>query len=161
MPDTPVTLAAIIGAHGVTGDVRLKLFCDSLESLRAHKSFLVDGRTLSVKALRPDKAGAIARFAEITDRTTAESLRGTLLAVPRTSLPPLGPDEFYYADLLEQPVETLDGVAVGHVVAVENFGAGDILEIAQADGSRFMVPIRPEAVPDLGPPIRLHPDFLP
>jgi len=161
MPDQPVTLAAIIGAHGVTGEVRLKLFCDGLESLRPHKQFEVEGRTLTMKALRPDKAGAVARFAEVTDRTTAESLRGTLLKVARASLPPLGPGEYYYADLLDQPVETTEGQAVGKVVGVENFGAGDILEIACPDGSRFMVPMRDEAVPDLGPPIRLHPDFLP
>lgn len=161
MTDQPVTLAAIIGAHGVTGEVRLKLFGAGIESLRPHKSFIVEGRTLTLKALRPDKAGAVARFAEISDRTTAESLRGTLLSVPRASLPPLGAGEFYYADLIGQPVLTLEGGEVGHVVAVENFGAGEILEIAQPDGSRFMVPVRPEAVPDLGPPIRLHPDFLP
>ena len=161
MTDQPVTLAAIIGAHGVTGEVRLKLFGAGLESLRPHKAFVVAGRSLSLKALRPDKAGAIARFAEITDRTAAESLRGALLAVPRASLPPLAEGEFYYADLLHRAVETLEGQAVGHVVAVENFGAGEILEIEQPDGSRFMVPVRPEAVPDLGPPVRLHKDFLP
>ena len=70
MADNTVTLAAVSGAHGVTGEVRLKLFTDSVDSLKRHKSFN-DG-TLTVKSLRPTKDGAIARFAEINDRNAAE-----------------------------------------------------------------------------------------
>jgi hypothetical protein len=79
-----VTLAAISGAHGVTGEVRLKLFAESLDSIKLHKSFN-DG-SLTLKSLRPNKDGAIARFAEITDRNMAEKLRSTLLTVPRDAL---------------------------------------------------------------------------
>lgn len=141
--DTPVTLAAIIGAHGVAGEVRLKVFA---EDLKAHKSF--NGGSLTLKSLRPTPQGAIARFAEVPDRNAAEALRGTELTVPRSALPPLAEGEYYYADLIGLPVETPDGAPVGRVVLVENFGAGDVLEIEKPDGKRFMVPMRPEAVPE-------------
>lgn len=145
--DRPVTLAAIIGAHGVTGEVRLKLFGDGLTSLKAHKSFNGGGLTLS--KLRDDgKGGAIARFAEVADRNAAESLRGTTLTVPRSALPPLGDGEYYHADLIGLPAISTTGEPLGSVVAVENFGAGDVLEIERENGKCFMVPMRVEAVPE-------------
>jgi 16S rRNA processing protein RimM len=140
-PRRPVTLAAITGAHGVGGEVKLKLFTDDLS---AYKSFN-DG-ALTLKLLR----GNIARFAEIPDRTAAERLRGTLLTVPRDQLPPLGDGEYYHADLIGLPAVSTDGVDFGHVVAVENFGAGDVIEIERPDKKRFMVPMRPDAVPEWG-----------
>lgn len=147
---TDVTLAAIAGAHGITGEVRLKLFAQGLESLERHKVFSAGGRTLTLKSLRPDKIGAVARFAEIGDRTTAEALRGTLLAVPRDSLPPLGEGEYYHADIIGLAVVTTAGDPVGTVTAIENYNAGDILEITLPDGKTVMVPFRPPAVPEVG-----------
>lgn len=145
--DQPVTLAAIIGAHGVTGEVRLKLFGDGVAALKQHRSFN-DG-TLTVEKLKDDgKGGAIARFAEVADRTAAEKLRGTALTVPRTALPMLGEDEYYYADLIGLPAVSTNGEGLGICVAVENFGAGDVLEIERPDGKRFMVPMTAEAVPE-------------
>jgi 16S rRNA processing protein RimM len=145
--DKPVTLAAITGAHGVTGDVRLKLFGDGLPSLSRHRSFNAGALTLT--KLRDDgKGGAIARFAEAPDRTAAERLRGTLLTVPRSALPPLEEGEYYHADLLGLPAVADAGDELGIVVAVENFGAGDVIEIERPNGKRFMVPMRAEAVPE-------------
>ena len=145
--DKPVTLAAITGAHGVTGDVRLKLFGEGLAALKAHKRFN-DG-ALTLEKLRDDgKGGAIARFAEAADRTAAEALRGTTLTVPRDTLPALDEGEYYHADLLGLPVVTDTGEAVGSVCAVENFGATDILEIEKPDGRKFMVPLTEDAVPE-------------
>lgn len=140
--DAPVTLAVIIGAHGVTGEVRLKVFA---EDLSAHRSF--NGGALTLKSVRHGNNGAIARFAEIPDRTAAEKLRGTELAVPRTALPPLGEGEYYHADLIGLAVVSEAGEAIGIVVAVENFGAGDVIEIERPDKKRFMVPMQPAAVP--------------
>lgn len=144
-----VTLAAIAGAHGITGEVRLKLFAQGLESLERQKVFLAKGRTLTLKAIRPDKAGAVARFVEIGDRTAAENLRGTLLTVPRASLPPLGPGEYYHADIIGLAVVTTAGEPVGTVTAIENFNAGDILEITYPDGKTVMLPFRSPAVPEV------------
>jgi 16S rRNA processing protein RimM len=146
--DRPVTLAVVVGAHGVTGEVRLKVFA---EDLGQHKSF--NGGALTLKSLRPGNNGAIARFAEIADRNAAEALRGTELSVPRSSLPPLGEGEYYHVDLIGLPAVSDAGEALGTVIAIDNFGAGDVIEIERpADekgrGKRFMVPMRPDAVPE-------------
>ena len=145
-----VTLAAIVGAHGVTGEVRLKLFTDDLAP---YKVLGAAGRTLTLKSIRPGSNGAVARFAEIADRNDAEALRGTPLTVPRSSLPPLGEGEYYHADLIGLPCVSTDGEALGTLVLIENFGAGDVIEIERGPdgplaGKRFMVPMRPEAVPE-------------
>lgn len=147
MQDRPVTLAAIIGAHGLTGEVRLKLFGEGVAGLKPHRAF--NGGALTVQKLKDDgKGGAIVRFAEVTDRNGAEALRGTALTVPRASLPPLDEGEYYYADLIGLPAVSTSGEALGICVAVDNFGAGDVLEIERPDGKRFMVPMRAEAVPE-------------
>ena len=150
--DRPVTLAVIIGAHGVTGEVRLKLFGEGVAALKRHRMF--NGGSLTVEKLKDDgKGGAIARFAEVVDRTAAEALRGTALTVPRSALPPLGEGEYYYADLIGLPAVSTTGEDLGTCIAVENFGAGDVLEIERPPsdgkkGQRFMVPMRAEAVPE-------------
>lgn len=145
--DKPVTVAAVAGAHGVTGEVRLKLFGESVEALSRYGSFN-DGE-LTLRKVRDDgKGGAVARFAEVTDRSAAEALRGTALTVPRSALPPLEEGEYYHVDLIGLSALTDAGEPLGNVVAVENFGAGDILEIEKPDGRRFMVPMNAEAVPE-------------
>lgn len=145
--DRPVTLAAIAGAHGVTGEVRLKLFGEGVESLRRFRAF--NDSSLTLTKLKDDgKGGAIARFAEVTDRTAAEKLRGTVLTVPRSVLPPLAEGEYYHADLIGLAAVSTDGEDLGEVIAVDNFGAGDVLEIKRPNGKRFMVAMRPEAVPE-------------
>ena len=126
----PVTLAAIAGAHGVAGEVRLKLFGDSVAALSCHKSFN-DGTLTLIKVRDDGKGGAVARFAESSSRGDAERLRGTALTVTRDALPPLAEGEFYHADLLGLPVVTDTGDAVGTVLAIENFGATDIIEITR------------------------------
>ena len=138
-----VTLAAIAGAHGISGEVRLKLFAEGIESLKRQKTFHVGERVLTLKTVKPGSAGAIARFAEIADRSAAEALRGTLLTVPRDALPPLAEDEYYHADLLGLPCVDADGTALGTVASVENFGAGDLLEIERPDGKKALIPFRP------------------
>lgn len=152
MTDRPVTLAAITGAHGVAGEVRLKLFGEGVEALRRYRAF--NGGTLTLSRVRDDgKGGAIARFAEVADRSGAEGLRGTALTVPRSALPPLEPGEYYHADLIGLPCVSTTGEPLGECIAVDNFGAGDVLEIRRPatdgkPGRRFMVPMRVEAVPE-------------
>ena len=138
-PDAPVTLAVITGAHGVTGEVRLKLFTGDLSGYRSF-----NGGSLTLKSLR----NGIARFAEVPDRNAAERLRGTLLTVPRSALPPLDEGEYYHADILGLPCVSTSGEALGLVVAIDDFGAGDVIEIERPDKKRFMVPMRAPAVPE-------------
>lgn len=150
--DRAITLAAIVGAHGVAGEVRLKLFGEGVESLKRFRAF--NDSTLVPEKLRDDgKGGAIARFAGVTDRNAAEALRGTPLTVPRLALPPLAESEYYHADLIGLAALTTSGEALGMVVAVDNFGAGDVIEIERPGvdgkpGKRFMVPMRAQAVPE-------------
>ena len=157
MSNRPVTLAAIIGAHGVAGEVRLKVFAEALDNVRAHKSF--NAGKLTLKSLRHGNNGAIARFAEIADRNAADALRGTELTVSRESLPPLGPGEYYHTDIIGLPAVSTTGEDLGHVVAIDDFGAGDILEIERPDGKRFMVPMKVEAVPEWGEQIVIDAAF--
>jgi 16S rRNA processing protein RimM len=159
LPDDQVALAAIAGAHGISGEVRLKLFADSADSLKRHKQVRAGDRLLTLVSLKGDRT-PIARFAEVADRTAAEALRGRLLTVPRSALPPLAEDEYYHADLIGLACEVKAGELLGHVVAVEDFGAGDILEIEKPDGRRFMLPFR-EGIADLADGrIVVDPEFL-
>ena len=118
--------------------MKLKVFADDLAAYRSFN----DGALTLVSLRLP----GIARFAEVPDRSAAEALRGTVLTVPRAALPPLGEGEYYHADLIGLPVADDGGTRVGHVAAVENFGAGDILDIEKADGKRFMVPVAVAAI---------------
>ena len=147
-----VTLAVITGPHGINGEVRLKLFSDDLG---AYQRF--NQGQLTLKSLRQGGNAPIARFVEIADRTAAERCRGLALTVPRAELPPLGEGEYYHADLIDLPCEIDGGEAVGKVVAVENFGAGDILEIERPDGRRFMIPV---AAATIGDRVIVDPAFV-
>ncbi|ALR22133.1 ribosome maturation factor RimM [Sphingobium baderi] len=148
MTDKPVTLAVIIGAHGVAGEVRLKLFGEGVDTLKSYKSFEVAGRTLTLKSVRPGPNGAVARFAEVGNRSDAESLRGTELTIARSALPDLDEGEYYHVDLIGLPCISSDGEALGAIVTVENFGAGDIIEVERPNGKRFMAPMHAVTLAD-------------
>ncbi len=138
-----MVLAAIAGAHGLGGEVRLKLFTDDLSAYR-----VLNGGALTIVSVRPATNGMIGKFREIPDRTRAEAMRGTELWIGRDQLPPLAEGEYYHADLLGLPVVSSEGDPLGHVVAIDDFGAGDVIEIERPDGKRFMVPMQPHAVPE-------------
>jgi 16S rRNA processing protein RimM len=156
-----VILAAVAGAHGVGGEVRLKLFSENVDSLKRHERLFVDNdQALTLVSLRGGGSGAIARFAEIKDRNSAEALRGKTLSVPRADLPPLEDGEYYHADLIGLACESREGERLGTVVAVENFGAGDLLEIEKGDGKRSLIPFR-HGIADLADGrIVADPEFL-
>ena len=145
--DRSVTLAVIIGAHGVTGEVRLKVFTEDLARYKVLTANAA-GVALTLKSARPGSNGTIARFAEVTDRNAAEALRGTELTVPRSALPPLEPGEYYHSDLIGLAAVSTEGEALGRVVLIEDFGAGDVIEIERESGQRFMVPLTADAVPE-------------
>ena len=158
---TKVALAAVAGAHGVKGEVRLKLFAEGVDSLSRHPTLSVGGRTLTLESIRDAGGkGAVARFAGIADRTAAEGLRGSLVEVERAWLPPLEEGEYYHADIIGLPCFDLAGAPVGTVASVENFGAGDLLEVEKPDGRRSMVPFRAGIADYDGERIVLDPEFL-
>jgi 16S rRNA processing protein RimM len=155
-----VALAAVAGAHGVKGELRLKLFSDSVESLARHSRLYVGGRELALRDIKDGGKTAIARFEGISDRSAAEALRGSLVEIDRDQLPPLEEGEYYHADLIGLPCIDGAGETLGVVVAVENFGAGDLLEVERPNGKRSLIPFRePIAVLRDGK-IVLDPEFL-
>ena len=155
-----IALAAVAGAHGVKGEVRLKLFTDSAESLAVHDKLYVGGAERRLLSIREGGKIAVARLDGICDRSAAETLRGALVEVDRSALPRLEDREYYHADLVGLEAVDHDGNPVGEVVAVENYGAGDLLEIETSDGKLALIPFR-DGVADLeGDRIVLDPQFL-
>jgi len=127
-------------AHGVRGEVRLKSFTADPTGIAAYGALATEaGRTLTLKGVRPAPGGApdmlIASIDGVADRDGAEALNGVRLYVARSRLPALaGSDEFYHADLVGLRVEDPRGQVIGAVKAVQDFGAGDLLEIVPQDG---------------------------
>lgn len=143
-----VLLARIGAAHGVRGEVRVKSFTAIPTALGEYGPLTArDGRTFVVERLRPAKEVVVAKFRGIDDRGTAEALNGTDLYVPRQRLPAEEEDEYYHSDLIGLAAATEAGEPLGTVVAVHDFGAGDILEIAPSRGPTLMLPFTREAVP--------------
>ena len=137
-----IALAAIAGAHGVKGELRLKLFSESADSLSRHEKLFVGGVERRLLSIRDGGKTAVARFEGIADRSAAETLRGSVVEVDRSALPPLEEGEYYHADLIGLSAVTRDKDVVGTVVAIENYGAGDLLEIEDAQGKRSLIPFR-------------------
>jgi 16S rRNA processing protein RimM len=158
--DTRITLAAVAGAHGIKGEVRLKLFGKGVSGLSTHERVHVGGTERGLISVREAGKGAVARFEGISDRSAAEALRGQLVEVERSALPPLAEGEYYHADLVGLAAVERDGTEVGTVAAVENYGAGDLLEIALNSGQRSLIPFR-DGIADLKEGrIVLDPAFL-
>lgn len=145
--DKRIALAAVAGAHGIKGEVRLKLFSDSVDSLARHQIVYVGGAKRRLLFARAQGKGVVARFEGVADRSEAEALRGLPIEVERIALPPLEEGEYYFADLIGLRAVLESGGVIGTVVDVDNFGAGDVIEIERQDGKRFMVPMNADAVP--------------
>ena len=141
-----ITMATIGAAHGVRGEVKLTVFADDPLTLRRYNPFEApDGRVFKLLGIKVVGKAFVARFDGLDDRNEAETLRGTVLSVPRGRLPRPAEDEFYYVDLVGLDARLADGRWIGNVHAVHDFGAGDLLELT---GPRpAMIPFTREAVP--------------
>jgi 16S rRNA processing protein RimM len=160
MTEKRVALAAVAGAHGVKGEVRLKLFTDSAAGLAPYEKVYVDGTERRLLNVRDGGKAAIARFEGVADRSAAEALRGSLVEVDRSALPPLEEGEYYHSDLVGLDCVDREGQSIGTVSAIENFGAGDLLEIALTNGRKSLIPFR-DGIADLDDGrIVLDPEFL-
>ena len=160
MADKRIALAAVAGAHGVKGEVRLKLFGDSVDNLARQQSVFAGGVERRLLFARNAGKGAVARFEGIDDRSAAEALRGTLIEVDRRALPALEDGEYYHADLIGLAAVDASGQALGTVVAVENYGAGDLLDLELPEGKRSLIPYRPGIADLIDGKIVLDPAFL-
>ncbi|MBB3763674.1 ribosome maturation factor RimM [Sphingomicrobium lutaoense] len=143
-----VALAAVAGAHGIKGEVRLKLFAEGVDSLKKAASLFVGGVERKPLSVRAGGKAVIARFEGVESRDAAEALRGQLIEIDRDELPPLEEGEYYFSDLIGLAVVDEDGEAIGTVRSVDNFGASDVVEIERPSGKSFMVPLIPQAVPE-------------
>jgi 16S rRNA processing protein RimM len=155
-----IALAAVAGAHGVKGELRLKLFSDSFESLARHQKLYVGGAERRLLAIRDSGKAAVARFDGISDRSAAEALRGSLVEIDRSALPPLEEGEYYHADLIGLDAVDRNGKVIGTVAAVENYGAGDLLEVELGTGTTALIPFRPGIADLEAGRIVLDPEFL-
>jgi 16S rRNA processing protein RimM len=147
-----IRVARIGAAHGIRGEVKLWSFTeDPLAVTQYGPLETEDGkRRFEIEAARPGKDFLVARIAGIGDRNAAETLRNTDLFVPRNRLPPIDEaDTFYHADLIGLAAVSEDGTALGTVIAIHNFGAGDLIEIAPAAGEPLLLPFTETTVPTI------------
>jgi 16S rRNA processing protein RimM len=144
-----VLLAAVIGAQGLKGAVKVKLFTETPEALASYGPLRdSEGRRYSVTAVQHGKPGeAVISLSGIADRSAAEALKGTELFVARTALPHPAEEEFYHADLIGLEAQDSEGRVLGKVVAIHNYGAGDVVEIARPDGDSVLLAFTRETVP--------------
>jgi 16S rRNA processing protein RimM len=164
MGDSLILVARVAGAFGVKGEVRLTAFTAEPLALLDYETLLrEDGSpALTLASGRAAKGGIVGRAKEIETREQAEALRGLRLYIPRAALPPPEDDEYYLADLIGLSVETPAGEPLGRVKSVQDFGAGDLLEIQPPDGATWYLPFTKAAVPEVrladGKVIGVRPD---
>jgi 16S rRNA processing protein RimM len=149
--DERVLLGRISGAHGLKGEVKIATFTAEPEDVAAYGPLAsADGSvTFEIASLRHAGGSAvIARLRGVADRNAAERLRGTELFVPRSALPPADEDEYYHSDLVGLSAVSPDGEPLGEIVTVQNFGAGDLLELRLSHGRQtLLVPFESVHVP--------------
>ena len=141
----------IVGApHGVRGAVRIKSFTDEAEAIGRYGALEDEnGAQFTLRVIGSAKGDGmvIATLSGVADRDRAEALRGLRLYVPRAALPAPAEDEFYHADLIGLAATLGDGTTLGKVIAVHDFGAGDMLEIGRDEGQPVLVPFTRATVP--------------
>src|SRR5262245_47375085 len=149
-----VLVGRIGAAHGIDGEVRVKAFTRNAADVAGYGPLQsTDGRIFEIEAARaaagtsPDML--VIRFKGITTRNAAEALNGVELYVPRDRLGETEADEYFHADLIGLAAMTTDGAALGTVIRVENYGAGDLLEIAPRRGGTLLVPFTKAVVPEV------------
>jgi 16S rRNA processing protein RimM len=147
-----VCVGVISGAHGVRGEVKVRAFTEAPEGLTAYGPLedKAGNRTLDLKIVRVTQKLVIARINGVNDRDAAEALRGVELYVSRDQLPDANDETWYYSDLEGLAAYGSDGELVGRVASVQNYGAGDLLEIAPVGGGEsLLVLFTRENVPDV------------
>ena len=152
MPRDRILLGTITGAHGIRGEVLIRSHTEDPLAIAAYGPLAdkAGGRTFELSGVRAGAKGIIARIAGITDRNAAERLKGTDLYIERHCLPEPEDGEFYHADLIGLSVVTPEGDAVGEVVAIQNFGAGDLLEYRPRSSKRTeLLPFDKTFVPEV------------
>lgn len=144
-----VCVGVIVGAHGVRGAVRVKSFTEEARGLTSY-GVLTDeagARRFALQPVGAARGAVLARVDGIADRDAAEALRGTRLYAERGAFPATRENEFYLADLIGLAVETKDGAKLGRVRTIENFGAGDLIDLELAAGGSAYLPFTKAVAP--------------
>ncbi len=163
MSETRILIAQITAPQGLDGSVRIRAFTDDPANLKRYKKFQTARGELTLKNLRAQPNALVAKFVEITDRTAAETWRGVELQVARERLSATTDAEYYQSDLVGMVAVSTTGEAVGTVTAIENYGAGDLLDVALASGGSRLFPFADIAVDRVDTASRtiiLHSDYL-
>ena len=150
-PTDFVLLGVVKGVRGLNGDLRIKSFTAAKENLSSYGRLWdkLGRKSYRVTVTGEAQGDLIARIDGVDDRTKAERLKGVELFIPRTALPELGANEFYYSDLIGLRAVTVDGEYLGAVSAVDNYGAGDILEISGGPYKGLMVSFELEVIKNI------------
>ncbi|MFZ5719745.1 MAG: ribosome maturation factor RimM [Pseudomonadota bacterium] len=152
MGEALIQVGRVAGAFGVRGEVRITSFTAEPAALLDYRDLKREDGTpaLTLVSGREAKGGVVARAKEIETREQAEALRGLKLYIPRDVLPEPEEDEFYVTDLIGLSVETPDGEPLGAIRSVQDFGAGDLLEVQPPEGgATWYLPFTREAVPEV------------
>jgi len=146
-----ILVGRVAGAFGVKGEVKITSYTDDPVALVRYRELTrEDGSPgLTLTGGRAHKGALVGRAKEIATREEAEALRGLALYIARDALPPPDEDEFYLADLIGLRAVGPDGAELGRIKSVQNFGAGDLLEIAPPSGPTWWLPFTKEAVPEV------------
>ncbi len=150
MSTKDICVGAIAGAFGVRGEAKIKCFTDDPAAVGDYGPLHTeDGKhEFKLKLTRPIKGGYAARLSGVETREDAEALKGTRLYADRSALPEPDEEEFYYADLLGLRIEAIDGTVLGKIKAVQDFGAGDVIEYLPAGGGESQyLPFSREVIP--------------
>ncbi len=128
--DYDICVGVVVAADGVRGHVKIKSFTDNPKDIESF-SYLFDaeGREYKIKILATKKDCLVVSIDGVTNRNHAEQLRNVRFYIKRSGLPSVEADEYYHADLIGLKVKAQDGLVIGEVISIMNFGAGDILEI--------------------------------
>ncbi len=148
---TLVFVAQVGAAHGVQGEFKLLSHTDDPLTVLEFNPLLDEKGepALSITAARAHKGALLVRAEEVPDRTAADKMKGLKLYVDRAELPQTNEDEYYITDLIGLSVVDVAGNPVGKVANVDNFGAGDLLDIRPLEGANFYVLFTLENVPDV------------
>jgi 16S rRNA processing protein RimM len=148
-----IHIGTIVGAHGVRGEVKIKSFTASPADIAAYGPVSDEpgARRFKLKVLGLARDTVIARLEGVADRNAAEALKGLRLYVPRAALPDTDDGEFYRADLIGLRVERADGSPYGRIAGIEDYGAGDVVEVALSTGGTEFLPLTRRVFPLLDP----------
>lgn len=147
-----ICLGAIVGVHGIRGEVKVKSFTEVAEDIDSYGPVEDKSGTkkFTIKVTGYSKGILRVKIKGVDDRNTSESLIGTEFYVSRDVLPDLEEEEFYHTDLIDLEVRLhTTGESIGKVSGIYNFGAGDVLEIKLKGGKLEMIPFTKEYVPEI------------